>query len=269
MRPFCAPNTAFQCRPSAASDATRWAVWVIQRLSQFGIDTGNMEPVADMPTSSSIVTTRPDGARPGLLRKGATDGFFITDGQFDSVLDTRILHIGGVGLMHAMDNGRNLELMIEAKARGCMTTLDVFAATQEDFRLVEPLLPYTDFFLPSEEEAMALSGLTDLERICDLLLNKGVAAVVLTLGAEGAMYRDREGLSFDSPAFDIDVVCTCGCGDCFNAGFATGLHLGLTAQECVRMAQASSAQNAMGLGSQAIVQDLETTRRFMDSTPTK
>ena len=243
--------------------------WVIQRLNQFGVDTSNMELVGDMPTSSSIVTTRPNGARPALHRKGATGRFFVTDAQFDSVLDTRILHIGGVGLMDAMDNGRNFELMAEGKARGCITTLDVFAATQEDFRLVEPLLPYTDYFLPSEEEAMALSGLTDLERVCDLLLNKGAAAVVLTLGADGAMYRDQEGLSFDTPAFDIDVVCTCGCGDCFNAGFATGLHLGLTAQECVRMAQASSAQNAMGLGSQTVVQDLESTRRFMDSKPMK
>lgn len=204
-----------------------------------------------------------------MHRKGETGKFFVTDEQFDSVLDTKMFHIGGVGLMDAMDNGRNSELKTEGKARGCMTTLDVFAAAQEDFRLVEPLLPYTDYFLPSEEEAMVQSGLTDLERICGLPFNMGAAAVVLTLGADVAMYRDQVGLSFDAPAFDIDVVCTCGCGDCFNAGIATGLHLGLTAQECVRMAQASSTQNAMGPGSQTIVQDLETTRRFMDSTPTK
>ena len=36
------------------------------------------------------------------------------------------------------------------------------------------------------------------------------------------MYRDSKGGKFDVPAYDIDVVCTCGCGDCFNAGFATG-----------------------------------------------
>ena len=243
--------------------------WVLQRLDHFGVDTRNMELVSDMPTSSSIVTTRPNGERPALHRRGATGGFFVTDAQLDSVLDTRILHMGGVGLMDAMDNGRNLELMKEGKTRGCTTTLDVFAATKEDFRLVEPLLPYTDYFLPSGEEAMALSGLTDLERVCDLLLDKGARAAVLTLGADGAMYRDREGLSFETPAFDIDVVCTCGCGDCFNAGFATGLHLGLTARECVQLGQASSAQNAMGLGSQAVVQDLETTRKFMDSSSLK
>jgi len=243
--------------------------WVIHRLEKYGVDTKNMERVEDFATSSSIVTTRPNGARPALHRKGATGGFYVTDDQIDTVLDTKILHIGGVGLMDAMDKGRTAELMQEAKNRGCITTLDVFAATQEDFRLVEPLLPYTDYFMPSEEEAMALSGLTKFERVCDLLLKKGAKAVVLTLGAEGAMYRDQAGLSFEIPAYDIDVVCTCGCGDCFNAGFATGLHLDMTPQNCVRMAQASSAQNAMGLGSQAVVSSLEATQRFMAETPKK
>ncbi len=243
--------------------------WVIQRLKHFGVDTENMERLTEFATSSSIVTTRPDGARPALHRKGATGGFYVTDEQFDAVLDTKILHVGGVGLMHAMDKGRTKELMQEAKARDCITTLDVFAASQEDFSLIEPLLPFTDYFMPSEEEAMALSGLTDFEKVCSLLLEKGAKAVVLTLGEDGAMYRDQTGLSFELPAYDIDVVCTCGCGDCFNAGFATGLHLGLTPQNCVRMAQATSAQNALGLGSQAVISDLTATKAFMEKTTAK
>ncbi|MEM9583515.1 MAG: PfkB family carbohydrate kinase [Pseudomonadota bacterium] len=243
--------------------------WVIQCLGKYGVDSKNMERVEGFATSSSIVTTRPNGARPALHRKGATGGFYVTDDQIDTVLDTKILHIGGVGLMDAMDKGRTAELMQEAKARRCITTLDVFAATQDDFGLVEPLLPYTDYFMPSEEEAMALSGLTNFDSVSDLFLQKGAEAVILTLGAEGAMYRDQTGLSFELPAYEIEVVCTCGCGDCFNAGFATGLHLGMSPQDCVSMAQASSAQNAMGLGSQAVVKSLDATQAFMATTPKK
>lgn len=243
--------------------------WVVQRLQKYGVDTKNMEQVTDFATSSSIVTTRPNGSRPALHRKGATGGFYVTDEQIDTVLDTKILHIGGVGLMDAMDKGRTLELMRKAKERGCITTLDVFASTQEDFQIIEPLLHYTDYFMPSEEEAMALSGMTDFEQVCNLFLKKGVKAVVLTLGEDGALYKDQAGLSFEIPAFDINVICTCGCGDCFNAGFATGLHLGMTPQDCVKIAQASSAQNAMGLGSQAGVSSLEATQTFMVETPQK
>lgn len=243
--------------------------WVLQKLSRFGIDTANMQTCPDFTTSSSIVTTRPDGARPALHKKGATGGFYVTDAEVDSVLDTRILHVGGVGLMDAMDKGRTREIMQAAKARGCTTTLDVFASTPDDLALIEPLLPFTDYFMPSEEEAMALTGLTDFDGIAQDLLSRGAGCVILTLGPLGAMYRDSAGQSFDVPAYDIDIVCTCGCGDCFNAGFATGLHLDMNPVDCVRLGQASSAQNAMGLGSQAVVKDLLSTLDFMETTPTK
>lgn len=243
--------------------------WVLAKLSSFGIDTANMERCEGFTTSSSVVTTRPDGARPALHKRGATAGFYIGDDRVDRVLDTKILHVGGVGLMDAMDQGRNAELMEEARKRGCTTTLDVFASTGDDLAKITPLLRHTDFFMPSEEEAMALSGLTDFEEIAAFLLDQGVGAVILTLGAQGAMYRDAQGGKIDIPAFDIGVVCTCGCGDCFNGGFATGLHLGHDLPDSIRIAQASSAQNATGLGSQAGVVDLERTLEFMQKTPVK
>lgn len=245
-------------------------VWVIDKLNSFGIDTSNMAQCPGFATSSSIVTTRSNGARPALHKLGATAGFTITDDQLDRVTDTKILHVGGVGLMNRMDeSGRTAEVMKVAKERGAITTLDVFAATRDDMALVAPLLPHTDFFLPSEEEAVALSGLLELEEVAKFLIDQGTGAVVLTLGENGAMYRDSQGVTFDMPAFKVDVVCTCGCGDCFNAGFAIGLHLGKTMEDCVRLGQAVSAQNATGLGSQAGVRDLNTTFRFMDETPTR
>ncbi|MEL7012588.1 MAG: PfkB family carbohydrate kinase [Pseudomonadota bacterium] len=243
--------------------------WVLQRLGDFGVNCAHMQRIPEMMTSSSIVTTRPDGARPALHKRGATAGFFVNDDALASVIDTNIFHIGGVGLMDAMDKGRASEVMGAAKAGGATTTLDVFASTPEDLAKIKPLLAVTDYFMPSEEEAMALSGLTDFEDIANFLLDQGTGAVILTLGADGAMYRDARGRAFDLPAYQIDVVCTCGCGDCFNAGFATGLHLGRDIEDCVRMGQAASAQNAMGLGSQAVVSSLAATEKFMEVTPVR
>ena len=243
--------------------------WVLRRLGDFGVDTQHMQRIEGQMTSSSIVTTRPDGARPALHKRGATAGFYVDDAALDQVIDTKIFHIGGVGLMDAMDQGRAAEVMAAAKAGGAITTLDVFASTPEDLGKIKPLLASTDYFMPSEEEAMALSGLTDFEDIAAFLLDQGTGAVILTLGKDGAMYRDRKGQKLDMPAFQIDVVCTCGCGDCFNAGFATGLHLGKDLEACVQLGQASSAQNAMGLGSQAVVSSLEGTLKFIETTPTR
>jgi sugar/nucleoside kinase (ribokinase family) len=242
--------------------------WVLMKLGKFGIDTELMQRCEGYATSSSIVTTRPDGQRPALHKRGATDGFFIDDSQIDRLLDTKIFHIGGVGLMNRMDNsGRTEEVMSEARRRGVVTTLDVFASTPDDLPKVERLLPLTDYFMPSEEEARALSGLKERRDLAQFLLDRGAGCVILTLGANGAFYRHENGDEFQVPAFQVEVKCTCGCGDCFNGGFATGLHLGLTPVECVRLAQASSAQNATGLGSQAGVKDLKATMEFIRSTP--
>lgn len=241
--------------------------WVLMKLGRFGIDTSLMQRCDGFTTSSSLVTTRPDGARPALHKRGATDGFFIDDAQIDDVLDTRILHVGGVGLMNRMDAGRTEEIMAEARRRGVITTLDVFASTADDLPKVARLLPHTDYFLPSEEEAQALSGLTGNRDLAQFLLDRGAGCVILTLGAEGAFYRHRDGTEFHTPAFEVDVKCTCGCGDCFNGGFATGLIKGLDAAGAVQVAQASSAQNATGLGSQAGVRDYATTLAFIRDTP--
>lgn len=243
--------------------------WVLTKLGAYGIDTGLMQRCTGFATSSSIVTTRPDGARPALHKRGATAGFFVTDAEADRLLDTGILHVGGVGLMDRMDQGRTEELMAEAKRRGVTTTLDVFASTPDDLPKVARLLPHTDYFLPSEEEARALSGLQDNESLARFLLDRGAGCVILTLGAEGAYLRHADGTEIRQPSFVVDVKCTCGCGDCFNAGFATGLHLGLPLAECVRLGQAASAQNATGLGSQAGVRDYPATREFIATTPVR
>lgn len=85
-----------------------------------------------------------------------------------------------------MGAGRTGEIMAGAKRRGVSTTPDVFAPTPDDLPKVARLLPYTDNFLPSEDEARALSGLTDNRDLARVLIDRGAACVILTLGADGA-----------------------------------------------------------------------------------
>lgn len=243
--------------------------WVLGKLGSFGIDIDLMERCAGTGTSSSIVTTRPDGQRPALHMKGATGAFDITPGMIPRILDTEILHIGGTGLMDTVDGQKCFDLFAQAKKNGCLTTLDVFAATRDDMRLVSGLLPNTDYFMPSIEEAQALSGLTELSEIADYFFSEGVNCCVITCGENGVYYHHRDGTKFQTPAFDISVVCTCGCGDAFNAGFATGLQKGMDARDIVEFAQACSALNATGLGSQAGVVDFNSTQRFVQTTAKK
>ncbi len=243
--------------------------WVIERLNHFEINTSRMELCEGAGTSSSIVTTRPDGQRPALHMRGATGAFEVRPEHIDQVLDARVVHMGGTGLMDRMDGQKSFDLMAEARRRGRITTLDVFAADKKDMANVAGLLPNTDYFIPSIEEAQALSGLTDKEEIGRYFVDLGVDCIVMTMGGEGAYYHHSDGTRFHQPAFDIEVVCTCGCGDAFNAGFATGLIKGMSPEDTMQLAQASSALNATGLGSQAGVTNLEAALDFIRRTKIK
>lgn len=243
--------------------------WVLLRLKQFGIDTSALHQIPGARTSSSIVTTRPDGARPALHMKGATGDFFIDDELMPQVIDARVVHLGGVGLMTRMDQGRNAELAKRARQGGAIVTVDVFAGSAADLPAVASVLPYTDYFIPSIEEAHALTGRNDLEGTAEFFLDHGVTCCVFTLGADGAYYHHRDGTRFTIPAFDVDVRCTCGCGDAFNAGFAVALCRGMDPQTAVRFAQATSALNATGLGSQAGIESFDQTWSFMQRSSLK
>ncbi len=243
--------------------------WVRRRLGDFDINTELLQTIAGGRTSSSIVTTRADGSRPVLHLKGATGDFYVEERDFDRVTDARVVHFGGVGLMNRMDQGQNARLAQHAKQRGAITTLDVFASSQAELQAVEQMLPHTDYFLPSIEEAQALTGRSDLQGTAEYFLERGVGCCIFTLGPDGAYYHDSQGVRFRVPAFQVDVRCTCGCGDAFNAGFAVALRRGLDAEQAVRFAQATSALNASGLGSQAGVVDFEDTWSFMQRTATR
>lgn len=243
--------------------------WVLKQIASYGIDVSGLQRCPGVPTSSSIVLTRKDGSRPALHLKGATGAFTVENKAFDDVTDAKVFHLGGVGLMDAMDGDRNAAVMKYAKERGCITTVDIFAGSQDDLPDVEAVLPYTDYFIPSVEEAEALSGISDLRGMAKFFHDRGAACCVITLGEHGAYYHHRDGTTFSVPAFDIDVKCTCGCGDVFNAGFAAGLLNGFNPQDSVRLAQASSALNATGLGSQAGIQDFAQVQKFMSSRPVR
>ena len=243
--------------------------WVLKRLQYFGVDTSTMQQQKGWKTSSSIVTTRADGSRPALHMKGATADFYVDEVMMNQVIDAKVVHIGGIGLMKKMDEGRNAELMKRAKKNGAVTTVDIFAGSKDDMPAVAMVLPHTDYFMPSIEEAQALTGLHDMGEMARHFIGLGVKCCVFTLGGDGAYYHHADSTVFKIPAFDIAVKCTCGCGDAFNAGFAVGLNKGLDPQTTVRFAQATSALNATGLGSQAGVKSFEHTLNFMKTTKVK
>lgn len=227
------------------------ADFVLGAIDRLGIDTSAMQRLAGIPTSATILNIRPNGERPALHQRGASDHFDLPESLYDQVFDAPIVHLGGTGLLRRLDGERSVTLLKEAKRRGCTVTFDLIAASAETAGLVLPLLPYIDYFMPSIEEARDMSGCFTVEDCAAFYLDHGAKTCVFTLGGDGAYFADAGGTRLKVPAYAIDVVDTTGCGDAFDAGFITALHHRMNPEDGVRFAQGVAAQVASGLGSDA------------------
>jgi len=164
------------------------------------------------------------------------------------------------GIAFRSRQGRGHDLGVKSKPRAC--------GCHSPDR--EASIPFVDLEMRRHIQGkLALAGLSDMGDAAEYFLGLGVKACVFTLGEDGAYYHDSSGTVFTLPAFDVDVKCTCGCGDAFNAGFAVGLVRGFDAETTVRFAQATAALNATGLGSQAGVVSFDHTMNFATTARTR
>lgn len=239
------------------------ADFVLATMQKFGIDVSAMQRLKGVPTSATILNVRPNGERPALHVRGASDHFDVPPELYDQVFDAPIVHLGGTGLLRRLDGERSRVLLAEAKRRGRTVTFDLIAATAETIRIVEPLLPFIDYFMPSIEEARDMSGRVAPDDCAAFYLDKGAQCCVFTLGAEGAYYAHRDGLRLKMPAYPVKVVDTTGCGDAFDAGFIAALHHKMDVETSLRFAQAAAALVATGLGSDAGIVSFEDTLDHM------
>ncbi len=264
-----AAKLGLNCLAVGAVGDDEKADWVLMTLKKHGVDVSAMQRLSGVPTSATILNIRPNGDRPALHMRGASDHFKVPAAMYDQIFSAPIVHLGGTGLLNKLDGLPSQILLAEAKRRGCTVTFDLIATDSKSIDIVEPLLPYIDYFMPSIEEARDLTGKESAEDCSVTLMDAGASACVFTLGPDGAYFADKSGARKVSPAYDIDIVDTTGCGDAFDAGFIAAIHHKMDIDTSLRFAQASAALVATGLGSDAGIISFEETRNAMESLSLK
>src|SRR6516165_1587610 len=116
---------------------------------------------------------------------------------------------------------RGLEI---ARAAGSITVLNPAPAIELD----GAILALSDYVVPNENEAEALTGIAVLDldaarRAGDGLLARGAGTALITLGERGALFHAKDRSVHIPPFAAGKVVETTGAGDAFVGGFAASL----------------------------------------------
>jgi len=238
-------------------------------MNRYGIDTSYMKRKKGVQTSGTMLPIRPNGERPALHVMGTNATFCFEDVPQDVVRNADFVHIGGFYLMPKFDGEDTVKTLKVAREGKAITTMDILGIKQDNMaEKILPVMPYLDYFMPNLEEAQMITGLTDLDELCDFFLNAGAKHVVLKMGARGSLIKDKAGMRLRIPAFKVAVVDTTGCGDAWTGGFIAGLSRGMTIEEAAQLGSACGSLVATGLGSDAGIIDFDSTMKFAQTNPT-
>ncbi len=141
-----------------------------------------------------------------------------------------------------------------ARERGVRTILNAAPALPVD----PGLLALTDCLVLNETEAAQLADLPDAVQSAEasaraaaqVLLAQGLPHILVTLGAQGVLMADAQGLRL-LPAQRVLAVDTVGAGDTFVGGVATAWAEGRSLEEAVRLGQAAAALAVSRVGVQS------------------
>jgi ribokinase len=124
-------------------------------------------------------------------------------------------------------------------------------------KLSEDLLKRIDIIIPNKTEAELLTGihahdLASARKAADLIHEKGVKTVIITLGSEGALIKEN-GQYHEIAAKKVKAVDTTAAGDTFCGTLCVGLSEGMSMVEAVKMACKACAIAVTRMGAQASI----------------
>ncbi len=221
---------------------------ITRRFREDGVDTTRIKVMDDYTTGVAFVTYFEDGSRKFIYHMGraATGQIYPEDIDPSYLEDVGYFHIMG-STMFLGDHCAEACLKgaeIVKKAGGRVSFDPNFRpeliSKDELSRLFEPILACADIVFPTFDELEAITGEDTEERACNALLDRSPEIIAIKKGVEGSSVYTA-GDVIHMPAFEVEEVDPTGAGDCYCAGFLSGLTKGMNLNETARLANAVGA----------------------------
>lgn len=235
------------CGMIAAIGADDFGTLNLDRLRASGVDVSAIAVHGDAPTGTAFVRYAEDGSRAfvfniplsasgriALTSEGRAlleraDHFHVMGSSLFSPAVVAVV-TAGIEQVKQGDGTVSFDPNIRAEM------LDAAGMREA----LSQILAACDLFLPSGPELFLFTQAQTEDAAVAELLARGVRAVVVKKGADGASYHDREG-TVSMPAFSVEEVDPTGAGDCFGAGFVCAWLAGVAPRKALRQANACGA----------------------------
>jgi 2-dehydro-3-deoxygluconokinase len=227
---------------------------------QEGVDTHAIDIDPEQPTGIYFVTHGPGGHEFSYRRAGSaasrmTPGW-LNASAADAIRNAKILHVSGISM--AISPGACDTVMAAlriAREAGTLVSLDSnlrlkLWPLQRARTALGAAIALTDIFLPSLEDLVTLTGISEPEALVDWSHQAGAASVVLKLGGDGALASDgKRRLRIAGHA--VPLVDATGAGDCFCGNLLARIAQGESLFAAARWANAAAAIAVQGFGAVA------------------
>ncbi len=219
--------------------------FTLQQLAKEGVNAQRVTVDGRYPTGFQLKSKNTDGTDPSVeyFRKGSAASHLSTaDFDRDYFAGARHLHLSGVA---AALSAESLELChfaaAEMRTQGKTISFDpnlrpvLWSSRELMIEQLNKLACAADWVLPGLKEGQILTGQSTAEGIADFYLERGVQAVIIKTGPEGAWFKTAAGDQAAVPAVKVtNVVDTVGAGDGFAVGTLSALLEGKTLLQAVQ-----------------------------------
>lgn len=222
--------------------------FIVDTLKAGCVDTTGVHRIAGAGTASTMVINVKGQDRRFISTPGANTRFTVQHIPPGWARKAKVFYVGGYLMMPGLETDEFVELFRVARAAGAKTVLDVVLFGGEHYwRTLAKILPETDVFLPNDDEAAIITGLTDPLQQAERFREVGAKTVVITQGRRGSLLVSDH-LRLRAGIYPIEFVGGAGSGDAFDAGYIMGLLLGEDPAGCLRWGSALGASCVRAIG---------------------
>ena len=221
---------------------------VRDKLTAADVDVSLMEISMSSPTSTTFVLNVAGEDRRFIHCVGANAEYDGSELREEDIRHAKVVYVGGFCLLKRLTPDRVINLFRVARENKAITMLNVVMSESTDtMTWVNPVLPWTDYFICNNDEAGRITHESDPLRQAEVLKSLGTKCSVVTQGDKGSILVGPD-VRYRVGVYPVKPVDGTGTGDAFAAGFLYGLLHGKDLCESLKLGTAMGASCVQSMG---------------------